>query len=197
MLIKTICAVLLVASPVFALGPGIFSGSVIAGGGACSSQGVVITQASGANSADLYDDKKTRGQSFSGGFDNAAQLYSITVRLTTPSGATGAVSMRLDDDSDMSAEYLYAATDVTPTAGQTEDVEFIFSDKPAMDNTTTYYIEVTKTGTYANRSALTYDDLNNNYYTGGSFCTHNTTTAWTVGTCTANKDMYFILKVCQ
>ena len=91
------------------------------------------------NTLDVYD-YKTIGQSWQPTVTK--DCYSVKVKCYSPAGASGTLTVRIDDDTDMSSEYLAVSDEVAIVPNATTEYTFTFSTIASLIASSTYYFAV-------------------------------------------------------
>lgn len=154
-----------------------------AGSGTCSD---AITQSTSDGYMTLGDSTSVAGQSFTG---DGKVLCSITLKTSSATATGGLIEMRVDDDTDMSSEYLATKTVECTTAEA--DMVFDFEvDEVSLSSETTYYFSIMNTnGEYSTRFRPLQAGTGNPY-NGGVLYFYGET-AWNLTTPAADMDFYF------
>jgi hypothetical protein len=172
-----------------------------ASAGECSSPTVNQEQTEAGTAIDVYTYLEA-AQSFQ--VSSAKKLYSIIAYVNKPAGSTGNAVIRVDDDTDMTSEYLVGATVANaslPTDWSTY-AEFVFDSgsRPTLSTGTTYYFIVGSSGdTEANRLQVGYKDGSSAYSSGDQYQDHSGAgTRWLIDTSAwSGRDLYFQVKLCE
>ena len=137
------------------------------------------------------------GQSFSHSEASARTVCSVILMTTDVIIATsGNMTIKIDDDIDLSADTLYTATiAVTGLATDTPFTITLTGTPPALDPTTTYYIGFEWSGNYTNRIILAGE--NNDDCPVGKDGYATTDNDWNFTGHSRGKDMYLVIKACN
>jgi hypothetical protein len=169
-------------------------GGAVTSAATCASPSINQQQIEYDGSADDCYGVAIKGQSFT---PNASkEVYSIIVYNTNASNGAGTLTLRLDDDTDLTADTLGSKTYSLPanTAGE---IEFIFdTPRPSVTASTKYYFLISNSNaTYAQRATLGARQVGDANYTGGIRCTG---TSWIAAESAGTVyDLYFKVKLCE
>jgi len=172
------------AMPVTMLGGGVPA----AGEGACTSGTAFVTQSAS-------DDLRNLGQYDIGNSFTPATtlyLYSIKVYLNNGSGLTANITIRVDDDTDMTADTLGDATVEIPVAFMGL-AEVVIDEHPQLTGSTTYYF-----GTYSDTGSVDiYFDGTSPSYAGGVYIYESGSGGWVLDSTVAERDVRMEILSCD
>ena len=164
---------------------------VVSSSGSCATQSVDESFTSADNSLDNLDYSETIGQGFT--IDAPTTIYSITVKTGSSNGTAPVATFRLDDDKDLSADYLAEVTGVVLTNTSTE-YEIIL-DTPVSVSAGIYYFALMVNLTTTNRLSLTYETSGG--YPGGYMFYSSSGDDWDLTPYGKAWDIWFKVNTCD
>lgn len=153
----------------------------------CSTQSVATSQ----EALDLelgISNTTTRGQSFVS--TTSGDMYGLKLYVTTLT-STSNLTIRVDDDLDMSSEYLGGGTVSVTSTGE---IYIVFSSPIQISSGTTYYFFI-QTAALTNVMKISWND--GSVYSGGLYYYNNSIATWALSTSTSYNDIWFKVMVCD
>lgn len=159
-------------------------GQPVAVGGGCESGTAFVTVSGESDTRDIS--QYYIGNGFTP--ETNLSLYSISANFLNNSGGAVSVELRIDDDVDMSSEYMDSVTVNVPVSdGLTE---FVFETPPSLSGSTTYYFIFR-----ASSAVYLYFD-STAPYSGGVYIWTDSS-AWNASSTVSDRDVSMVLKECD
>lgn len=172
-------------------------GQTITAGASCATQSVDYSRTTD-NANDNFLTSHTQGMSWTSSAFGAGtkDVYSVTLRLSAAESASSTITMRFDDDADMSAEYLAEGSVVCAGNGATPvTCEIVFASRPTISQSTAYYYFIHNTGGTSYSTGL--DENQIGATSNGVYYYDNGSGANWAPTLTADYDHWFEVRTCD